>query len=94
MEVPIWCRGTVMATARTKIDEAGRILIPARLRRQLGIAPCDAVVLKTQGRELHLRSYKKAIEEAQVIIGKYIPDRERSLVDELIEQRRREAERE
>jgi AbrB family looped-hinge helix DNA binding protein len=82
-----------MATARTKIDEAGRILIPARLRRQLGIAPGDAVVLKTQGRELHLRSYK-AIEEAQVIIGKYIPGRERSLVDELIAQRRREAERE
>jgi hypothetical protein len=44
--------------------------------------------------ELHLRSYKKTIKEAQVIIGKYIPDRERSLVDEVIEQRRREAERE
>jgi hypothetical protein len=45
--------------------------------------------------ELHLRSYKKTIKEAQVIIGKYIPDRERSfVVDELIEQRRREAERE
>lgn len=64
-----------------QIDEAGRILIPARLRRQLGIAPGDAVVLKTKGRELHLRSYKKTIKEAQVIIGKYIPDRDRSLVD-------------
>ena len=41
-----------------------------------------------------MRSYRKAIEEAQAIIAKYIPDRDRSLVDELIEERRRAAERE
>jgi len=68
------------------------MLIPARLRRELGIAAGDAVVLETRGDELRVRPYKKAIEEAQAIIRKYIPDRERSLVDELIEQRRRQAE--
>ena len=83
-----------MATARTKIDKGGRILIPAKLRKELGIRPGDPVVLEIQGSELHLRSYRKAIEEAQAIIAKYIPDRDRSLVDELIEERRRAAERE
>jgi AbrB family looped-hinge helix DNA binding protein len=83
-----------MVTARARIDKGGRMLIPARLRRELGIAAGDAVVLEIKGEELRVRPYKKAIEEAQAIIRRYIPDRDRSLVDELIEQRRREAERE
>jgi AbrB family looped-hinge helix DNA binding protein len=70
------------------------MLIPARLRRELGLVAGDAVVLEIKGDELRVRPYKTAIEEAQAIIRKYIPDRDRSLVDELIEQRRREAERE
>lgn len=81
-----------MSTVRTRIDQAGRILIPAKLRKEMQVAPGDPVVLETKGDELHLRPYRKAIREAQAIIAKYIPDRERSLVDELIEQRRREAE--
>jgi hypothetical protein len=43
---------------------------------------------------LHIRPYRLAIREAQSIIRKYIPDRSRSLVDELVAQRRKEAERE
>jgi AbrB family looped-hinge helix DNA binding protein len=83
-----------MSTARAKIDKAGRILIPAKLRRELNIEPGDPVVLETSGDELHVRPYRQAIREAQAIIRKYIPDRDRSLVDELIAERRKEAERE
>jgi AbrB family looped-hinge helix DNA binding protein len=68
-------------------------LIPAKLRKELRVAPGDPVVLETKGDELYLRPYRKAIREAQAIIAKYIPDRDRSLVDELIEERRREVER-
>ena len=56
------------------------------------MGPGDPVVLETRGDELYVRPYRKAIREAQAIIRKYIPDRDRSLVDELIEDRRREAE--
>jgi AbrB family looped-hinge helix DNA binding protein len=83
-----------MSTARTKIDKAGRILIPAKLRTELNVGPGDAVVMETSGDELHVRPYRLAIREAQAIIRKYIPDRDRSLVDELIAERRQEAERE
>ena len=83
-----------MSSARARIDKAGRILIPSKLRRELKVEPGDAMVLETKGDELHLRPYRKAIREAQAIIAKYIPDRDRSLVDELIEERRNEAERE
>jgi AbrB family looped-hinge helix DNA binding protein len=83
-----------MSTVRSRIDKAGRVLIPAKLRKELDVGPGDPVVLETRGDELYLRPYKTAIREAQAIIRKYIPDRDRSLVDELIEERRREAERE
>lgn len=83
-----------MATVRAKIDAGGRVLIPARLRRELGVGPGDPVILEVKDGDPYVRSYRKAIEEAQAIIRKRIPDRSRSLVDELIEQPRREAERE
>ena len=83
-----------MSTARANIDKAGRILIPAKLRAELKVGPGDPVVLETNGDELHVRPYRLAIQEAQAIIRKYIPDRDRSLVDELIKERRQEAERE
>jgi bifunctional DNA-binding transcriptional regulator/antitoxin component of YhaV-PrlF toxin-antitoxin module len=69
-------------------------LIPAKLRTELKVEPGDSVVLETRGEELRLRPYKHAIREAQAIIRKYIPDRDRSLVDELIAERRKEAVRE
>jgi AbrB family looped-hinge helix DNA binding protein len=83
-----------MSTARARFDKAGRLLIPAKLRSELNVGPGDSVVLETKGEELHVRPYKQAIREAQAIIRKYIPDRDRSLVDELIAERRKEAERE
>jgi AbrB family looped-hinge helix DNA binding protein len=83
-----------MSTARARVDRAGRILIPAKLRAELSVRPGDPVVLETTGDELHVRPYREAIREAQAIICKYLPDRERSLVDELIAERRNEAKRE
>ena len=83
-----------MSTARAKVDQAGRVLIPAKLRRDPNVGPGDAVMLVTRGEELHVGPYRQAIREAQAIIRKYIPGRERSFVDELNAERRREAERE
>ena len=83
-----------MSAVRGRIDKTGRILIPAKLRVELNVRPGDPVVLEAKGDELHVRPYRHAIREAQAIIRKYIPDRDRSLVDELIAGRRREAERE
>jgi AbrB family looped-hinge helix DNA binding protein len=83
-----------MSTACAKIDKTGRILVPAKLRTELNVRPGDAVNLETRGDDLHVRPYRHAVREAQAIIRKYIPDRDRSLVDELIAERRKEAERE
>ncbi|MCJ2519596.1 MAG: AbrB/MazE/SpoVT family DNA-binding domain-containing protein [Candidatus Thermoplasmatota archaeon] len=41
--------------ARTKLDDKGRISIPASLRRQLGLNTHDEVVIERQGSLLVLR---------------------------------------
>jgi AbrB family looped-hinge helix DNA binding protein len=81
-----------LSTAQARIDRAGRLLIPAKLRRQLDLRPGDTVILEAAGGELRLRTYPSRVREAQAIIAKHIPDRDRSLVDELIEQSRKEPE--
>jgi AbrB family looped-hinge helix DNA binding protein len=83
-----------MSTARARVDRAGRILIPAKLRAELSVRPGDPVVLETMGHELRVRPYREAIREAQAIIRKYIPDREHPVVAELIAEARNEAKRE
>lgn len=82
-----------MAGVRTKIDKQGRIIIPARERKQLGLKPGEAVVLSVEDGELRIRSIRESVRHAQAIIRQYIPEG-RSLVDELIAERREEAERE
>jgi AbrB family transcriptional regulator (stage V sporulation protein T) len=83
-----------MSIVRTRIDKAGRLLIPAKLRTELNVRPGDSVILEAKGNELRVRPYRQALRDVQAIIRQYIPDRDRSLVDELIAERRQEAERE
>ena len=62
-----------MSMVRAKIDRAGRILIPAKLRTEISVRPGDPVVLETKGEELHVRPYRQAIREAQAIIPQIHP---------------------
>ena len=82
-----------MSSHRARIGEGGRLVIPARLRTELGLRVGDDVILEVQNGELHVRSLKDAIARAQALVHRYVPE-DRSLADELIAERRREAERE
>lgn len=82
-----------MSSHRARIGEGGRLVIPARLRTELGLRVGDDVILEVQNGELHVRSLKDAIARAQALVRRYVPEG-RSLADELIAERRREAERE
>jgi bifunctional DNA-binding transcriptional regulator/antitoxin component of YhaV-PrlF toxin-antitoxin module len=66
-------------------------VLPARYRRALGIDVGDEVMIRLEGEELRLFTRRKAIRDAQALIRRYVPAG-RSLVDELIEERRREME--
>ena len=78
---------------RSTIGEGGRLVIPAAVRKAMGIEPGDEVSLTLEDAELRIISTRKAIERAQALVRKYVLEGV-SLVDELIRERREEASRE
>ncbi len=77
-----------------KVSEGGRVVIPAELRAKLGIGVGDTLIWREEGDSLVLTSRRAAIKRAQAIVAKYNKHPERSMVDELIRERREEAARE
>ena len=79
--------------ARGWTSRAG-ILIPAECRAAAGLKPGDELLIEAVGEgELRLRTREQALKEAQAIVARYLP-KGRDLVQELIDERRREAARE
>jgi AbrB family looped-hinge helix DNA binding protein len=79
--------------ARAKINQQGRIVIPAECRDAAGLKPGDELLIEAIGEgELRLRTKEQALREAQRIVARYSSGRD--LVAELIAERREEAERE
>jgi AbrB family looped-hinge helix DNA binding protein len=78
---------------RVRINENGRVVIPAAFREALGIKPGDQVVLRVEDDELRITTMKRRIERAQRRARQYVKPGV-SLVDELIAERRAEAKRE
>ena len=76
-----------------RIDAAGRIVIPAAFRQALNVGPGDEVTLRLDEDEVRIFSAAGGVRRAQQRVARYAKD-ERSWVDELIAERRREAERE
>lgn len=82
-----------MVAQQVKIVDGGKLVIPASMRRDLGFSVGDIVLVDIDDGELRVRSVSRAIQRAQEIVRKYVPE-DVGLVDELITERRREAERE
>ena len=79
--------------ARTRLNENGRIVIPAAMRAALGLQSGDEVTLIVDDGELRLTTPARRIERAQRLVRKHVP-KGVSLSAELIADRRREAARE
>jgi AbrB family looped-hinge helix DNA binding protein len=79
--------------ARLKVNENGRVVIPAPFRKALGIKAGDEVVLRMEDDELRITTMKRRIERAQRRARQYLKPGV-SLVDELIAERREAAKRE
>ncbi len=82
-----------MEAQRVKIVEGGKLVIPASMRRELGINAGDTVMVDIDQGELRIRSMSKALERFRTILRRHVPGGT-SLSDELIADRRAEAERE
>ena len=82
-----------MKRATAKIAGGGRIVIPAEYRKALGLRAGDEVSIRLEDGEIRIRSIDEGIRRAQALVRAWIPA-DRSLVDELIADRRAEAARE
>jgi AbrB family transcriptional regulator, stage V sporulation protein T len=81
-------------TYNAKVISGGKIVIPAELRRHLGISDGDILVLEKEGEgRVVLKTYKQLVREIQDEVRQMIPPGI-SLVDDLIAERRREFEME
>jgi len=76
-----------------KINENGRVVIPASFRRALGIRSGDTVVLRIENEELRITTLRQRLANAQALVRSHVAPT-KSLVDELIAERREAARRE
>ena len=83
-----------MITEVTKLTNGNRVVIPAAIRKSLGLNVGDAVTLVLQDNgEVRLLTQAEAIRQAQALVRQNVPAG-RSLVEELLAERREEAGRE
>jgi AbrB family looped-hinge helix DNA binding protein len=82
-----------MLRAKTKLTANGRIVIPAAVRKALDLRPGDELIMRVEDGELRLSTRRQALARARRMIRRYIPSDE-DLTESLIDDRRREAERE
>ena len=76
-----------MNEIRTRVSQNGRVVIPAALRKAMGINVGDEVLLRLQDDELRITTQQRRIEHAQRRARRYLK-RGDSLVDELLAERR------
>jgi AbrB family looped-hinge helix DNA binding protein len=79
-----------MPETRLRVNENGRVVIPAAFRRALGIHAGDEVVLRIEDDELRITTLKRRIERARRLVRKHVKPGTR-LADELIAERREAA---
>jgi len=82
-----------MIQARMKLNENGRVVIPAAFRAAMGVEAGDELVMRLDDNELRISTMKNRIERAQRRVRQYIKPGTR-LADELIAERREAAKRE
>ena len=73
--------------ARLRVNENGRVVIPASFRKALGINIGDVVLLQIVDDELRITTVKRRVQRAQRLVRKHVKAGT-SLVDELIAERR------
>jgi AbrB family transcriptional regulator, stage V sporulation protein T len=77
-----------------KLIKGGKIVIPAELRREFGLKEGDTLVLEREGGGIAIKSYEQVVREVQAKFKAMLGGQSRSMVDELIAERRAEAARE
>lgn len=79
-----------MISEVARLTNGNRVVIPAAIRKSLGLRIGDSVTLVLQDNgEVRLLTQTEAVRQAQALVRQYV-DKDRSLVDELLAERREE----
>ncbi|WP_066658834.1 MULTISPECIES: AbrB/MazE/SpoVT family DNA-binding domain-containing protein [unclassified Sphingomonas] len=82
-------------TYHAKMIAGGKIVVPAEVRRALGVKDGDSIVIERDERgQFILKTYAQVVKEVQAKFKAMVGPYEGSLVDEFIADKRREAEEE
>jgi bifunctional DNA-binding transcriptional regulator/antitoxin component of YhaV-PrlF toxin-antitoxin module len=84
-------RTAASAPARAVLDERGRILLPDRILESWSASPGEELLVRLEGDELRILTRSAGLRLAREVLRKY-PRSDKSMADELIAERRREAE--
>lgn len=79
-----------MSQIMTRIGAGGRVVLPAAVRKAMGVVPGDELILISDEEGVHLVTPAQAALRAQRMVSKWVAPRRR-LSRELIAERRREA---
>jgi AbrB family looped-hinge helix DNA binding protein len=82
-----------METVSVRIEKSGRVMIPAVIRRQFNLKEGNEVLLRIDDTGIQMGTREQALARIQKRLRRYIPEN-RVLSEELIAERRAEAERE
>jgi AbrB family looped-hinge helix DNA binding protein len=82
--------GKTVTLHQTRMTKEGRVLIPAELRRSLGLKEQEPLTIYAQDGEIRIVSRLQAIKQMQQRLAKYKVEGV-SVVDELLQERRAEA---
>lgn len=82
-----------MQEFRTKINENGRLVIPAAYRKALELAPGEEVIVRLENDELRIAKIGTALSRARELVRRHVRTK-KNLTQDLIKERHREAKRE
>jgi AbrB family looped-hinge helix DNA binding protein len=82
-----------MTTLKARINEDGRVLIPAAMRKALNLRAGQTVILHAEADGIRLTTTQRALRQAQQALRRYVREGT-PLVEDLLAERRRETKRE
>jgi AbrB family looped-hinge helix DNA binding protein len=77
--------------AITRVDDQGRVLVPASIRRRLRLTPGSELMVWVEDGELRAQTLEEGIKRAQAIVTRHTKGK-KGLLEEFLAERRREAE--
>jgi AbrB family looped-hinge helix DNA binding protein len=86
-----WCISMKIEGIQTRINENGRIVVPAVIRKAMGLELGDSVDMSLENGVLRIEPIKARIRRVQQSLREEIIPADRLLSDELIAERRKEA---